>query len=261
MQVCMANLLHLERRAGRNHDIIIAAIISRVGLTGSAHWIQVNRELPPQISCRRQLQIHFRTEQHLGKWFVIAVCQRRISFTMMLPNDFQSSRVIELLQQRNKSGDISSVRRKLCFLHLQRFAWLGFRSLWVPASWRERRTGQGERQRDILCQLPGSVGLLVLLIKLTHCLAGFLRFCRSLNTLRHFRADLSPQWIGYAQFLVVATRVNRRQNRKKGFTGVEGHLGRVLSQTHAYPQPENSRKKPASVLRTQENLLQGGGTR
>ena len=92
MQISMPNLRHLQRslrsRIGRrkDNDVIVRAIIPRVGLIRVAHEIQKDRERATQIPTRLQSQVDIRIENHLGQGFMIAVDQRGIVCAVPLPD-------------------------------------------------------------------------------------------------------------------------------------------------------------------------------
>ena len=46
--------------------------------------------------------------------------------------------------------------------------------------------------------------------------------------LAHFRADLHAQRVGYAQFLVIATGIDRGQHREQRLAGFQSNLGTIL---------------------------------
>ena len=102
MQVGVADLLHLEIRSlpGRNHHVVVRAVISGVGLPGRAHGIDVDRESASQVSLRGQLEIDIGVEQHLRQGIMIARGESRIRFPVPLPDFMQPGPAIKVLQQR-----------------------------------------------------------------------------------------------------------------------------------------------------------------
>ena len=111
----MANLLHFKRRVftWRDYNIIVRGVITRVGLAGSAHGIDVDGELASQINSRWKLEINLSVEQHLMQRLVVAGSQSGVRQAMALPDLVQSCLFVKTLDQRKRSCEPRGIGRQV----------------------------------------------------------------------------------------------------------------------------------------------------
>src|SRR5438046_10058429 len=100
----MANLLNFDWWAfdRGDYNIVVGPVVARVGLTRSAHGIDVDGELPSKIGRRRKLQINLGVKYRLRQRFVITRRQSRVGLAMPLP-DFVQNRLFGDTMEEGKN--------------------------------------------------------------------------------------------------------------------------------------------------------------
>ena len=83
---------------------------------------------------------------------MVTIGQRRVGFTMALPDGLESGRVIELLHQWNKARHVAGIRREIGILGFSSFGFFLFalRRVRVLTFRSEGRAVQGKCQGDVL---------------------------------------------------------------------------------------------------------------
>src|ERR1700757_4120462 len=244
MQVGVPDLIHLQfRPRWRDHHVIIISVIPGIDLPRRAHRLQIDGETAPQVPRRGQLQINFLVKQGLREWFMVPVRQARICLAMLLPDRVQARPVIKCGCQSRERYHVRSIRWQLRFLHLGK---------------KIRRISQIQGERDVLRQVPRRVGPYMLVIVLTHHVAGFESIVRIVRRPVDLATNLFPNRVRNVQLLVISASVHRRQYREKRLAGIERYLGAVLRQTHEWQQRQHQRNDRMSQPETQANLQPGG---
>ena len=186
----MPDLIHLQfRPRGRDHHVIIISVIPGIDLPRRAHRLQIDGETAPQVTRRGQLQVNFRVKQGLREWFMVPVRQARICLAMLLPDRVQARSFIKCGCQSCERYHVRSIRWQLSFLHLGK---------------KIRRISQIQCQRDVLRQIPRRVGTDMLVIVLTHHVAGFESIVRIVRRPVDLAPNLFPNRVGNVQFLVIS---------------------------------------------------------
>ena len=111
VQIGVSNLWKLQgvrhARIGRrkNYDVIVVAIIPRVGFTRVAEEVEVDGERLAQIAAGLQPKVDVGIKDHLGQRFVISIHQRGVVGAVTFPYFMQLCFFIKVLQQSAKSHD------------------------------------------------------------------------------------------------------------------------------------------------------------
>ncbi len=188
-------------------------------------------------ACRRHLQINLGIEQHLGQRLVIALGQGREGRMVAFPDAVQTSRVVELLQQRQDAHHGNRIRGHVGFLHLG-----------GQIRARDSGTAPVTHTRPAACEVSG---VLVQVVKLAHRLGRVLGFrepsrarATSERTWVRSGSETPSSW-SYPQVLMAVSTVNRV------LAGVQRNAALVLCQRKLCQQGKQDRTKRASKTEIQ----------